>query len=66
MKSIIYNILLLWIVVLVSTITIQAQGKLERANRYQKSLDYQNAIKAYEKVLKKAVVPDALFKLPEC
>lgn len=45
-----------------------AQGfKLKQANKYYKELNYQEAIKLYEQILKrKKLAHDALLNLPEC
>lgn len=67
MKSICCHFLL-WITLLSFSHVVVGQqtGRMSRANKYFRELNYQNAIKLYEKVLSKEVVPEALFNLPEC
>ena len=54
------------IIVLMSTVMVQAQARLNRANKHMKNLDYTSAIEDYNKILEKDDIPEAKINLAEC
>ncbi|MCH2044075.1 MAG: tetratricopeptide repeat protein, partial [Saprospiraceae bacterium] len=65
MKSFFYLILCVLVTVCSPTETMAQKGKLLRANKLFRQLNYQEAIPLYLSVLKKSSEPDALFNIAE-
>ena len=60
------SLLVVWCFLVFGSFVYGQTAKLQKANKYYRDLNFQQAIPLYESILSKQVVPEALFNLPDC